>query len=229
MTARGLTACAIAALTACRGGPEPCASASVCGAGYECLANRCTPRGGDPVRSDAIRLVLEPEAVVAVAAGAPSPLVGDVTFGGAGTGGAAMFLRFAPEWSAWERVESAFLLLEPTSGTLAGPADVEVVAWRVREPWTVGDVTWTRQPDVAPPSARGIARGAPPITLRVDVTALVRHARRDPRAHLGIALKADAGAGHGATFATGATSGGGPRLEVYVHGPRGRRSTPSGP
>ncbi len=220
MTARFCGAIAVASLFfACGRGPEPCVSATACGRGYECLANRCTPRGGDPVRTDATRVVLEPTSIAAVAATPAAPLGGHVTFGSAGDGAAALYLSFPPAWSSWRRIESAFLLLQPSPATRAGPEDVSVVAWRIREEWAPETVSWRDQPDVSHPTARGIARVAPPVTLRIDVTDIVRHAQREPRGHRGIAVKASAGDGHGATFATGTTSGGGPRLELYVHAP----------
>jgi hypothetical protein len=127
-----------------------------------------------------------------------------------------MYLRFEPVWRGASSIDSAFILLEPATGASPGP-DVTVSAWRVRERWSQGGVPWLEQPELAPPSANGIARSAPPSVLRIDVTEIVRYLKAHPESDRGMALVAGAGDGYGASFTTGAGRGRAPRLEVYLY------------
>jgi hypothetical protein len=60
-----------------------------------------------------------------------------------------------------------------------------------------------------------LARTDPPQSLRIDVTQLVRYLRDHPPDDHGMVLKADGNARRGAAFATGATVGRMPMLELY--------------
>jgi hypothetical protein len=189
-----------------------------CPEGSECLANRCTLLGADPVASDTRRIVATPQAIAVVSADQPGPnveLPPAITFGGR-AGAAALYLDFAPEWLGARSLESAFLILEPMPGTHRGASDVEVHAWRVTGAWQASELSWLAQPRRAPPSAIGIARAAPPMPLRVDVTSIVRYFAQHPRSDRGIVLKAGGSGALGASFATGAAGGNAPRLELYV-------------
>jgi hypothetical protein len=189
-----------------------------CPEGSECLANRCTLLGADPVASDTRRIVVVPAAIGVVSADAPGPsaeLAPAVTFGST-AGAAALYLDFAPEWRRAQSIESAFLILEPMPGTRRGRADVRVHAWRVTEDWRASELSWLAQPRRAHPGAVGIARAAPPMPLRMDVTALVRYFAEHERSEHGIVLRAGGGSESGASFATGASGGTAPRLELYV-------------
>jgi hypothetical protein len=125
-------------------------------------------------------------------------------------------MDFAPEWPATSRIDRAFLVLSPASRTTSATRDVQVVAWRVAEPWSVADLTWHDQPARELPRAVGIASAAPPQGVRIDVTRIVEYWQRHPRSRHGLSLEARSGAGHGIGFATGAGGGVGPRLEVYT-------------
>lgn len=138
-----------------------------------------------------------------------------VTFGGA-DGDVALYLRFPAVWRGAD-VEAAFLLLEPMPGALVGAANVPVEAWRVDGEWQPATLAWLSQPRLAQPSSRGLARSAPPQTLRIDVTALVRYLAGHPGSDRGIALRGRSAVPPGATFATGIAGGRAPWLEVYVH------------
>jgi hypothetical protein len=113
-------------------------------------------------------------------------------------------------------VESAFVVLDPMPGTRRGPEDVRIDAWRVAERWSPDAITWLDKPELVPPTASGIARAAPPLPLRVDITALVLHLAEHEHSDHGIALTAGGGSDVGVSFATGAGGGNAPRLELYV-------------
>jgi hypothetical protein len=211
-------------------GALPCVSPGTCGRGYECLANRCAPLGGDPVRADTRRIVVGASRIAVVSSRASAPpraatasdreLPGAVRFGSAELGASALIVSFAsafePVWARAREVDSAFLILEPMPGAAVGTADIEVAALRVSEKWDAAKVSWRSQPRAGLPSSRGLARSSPPSTLRIDVTELVRYERTRARQHHGIAVRAAGGSDLGAAFATGATLGVGPRLEVYL-------------
>lgn len=207
------------AAAACSRGPEPCASAGTCPEGQECLANRCVVAGGEPVPSDSQRLVAEPNAIALVNAKSrhdSSELPPAVTFGSGADGAATLYLGFPPVWRGKKRVEAAFLVLEPMPGTAPTTEDVEVEVWRVGARWRPEEVSWLAQPERMLPKSSGIARSAPPIPLRIDVTELARYFADHEHSDFGIAVASGSGSGAGASFATGASGGRGPRLEVYL-------------
>jgi hypothetical protein len=208
---------AICAL-ACAASPTPCMGVGTCPEGSECLANRCTVLGADPVAADTRRMVVTPASMAVVSATSPGPsseLPPAITFGGS-AGAAALYLDFPAEWLRARHIEAAFLILDPMPGTPRASKDVRVRAWRVAGDWDRSELTWLAQPQLAPPSAAGIARTAPPMPLRVDVTSIVRYLAEHRRDDHGIALKAGGGSAVGASFATGASGGNAPRLELYV-------------
>jgi len=209
---------ALTALLGCSRGPEPCASAGVCPEGQECLANRCVVAGGDPVRADSRRLVLEPEQIAVVQGNdvEPPELPAVITFGAGAVGTSTLYLKFPSLLQHRNRVEAAFLILEPMPATFGAAEDVNVDVWRVRERWAPSSVSGLRQPDLGPPRARGIARSSPPSALRIDVTTLVKVLAESPGSDHGIALRAGSGESAGASFATGSSGGRSPRLELYV-------------
>lgn len=215
---RAAIAAALAALAAagCASGPRPCVAASHCDAHHECLANRCVPRGSDPVDQTTRRVVVEPRALAVVNGGlAPTSPPAVVTFGGA-AGRTTLLLAFEPAWRGAKRVESAFLLLEPAAGTVPASTDVDVTAFRVRERWDAERLDARHLPQLSLPRARGIARTSPPLPLRIDVTELIAYLHQHPHADRGLALRAAGGSGHGASYSTGAGSGRPPRLELYL-------------
>ena len=204
-------------LAACDRSTQPCMGVGTCPEGTECLANRCTLLGADPVAADTRRLVALPSAMAVIEADQPESdgeLPPAITFGSA-HGASALYLRFAPLWRGAKSIESAFLVLEPMPGTRRGPNDVEVDVWRVGGAWSPDELEWLAQPELVPPRARGLARAAPPMPLRIDVTEIVRYFAANERSDHGFALRAGSGE-LGASFATGASGGAAPRLELYV-------------
>jgi hypothetical protein len=207
------------ALWSCAPSPTPCTTPGVCGSGEECLANRCVRLGSDPVARDTRRLLLLPREVAVVSASGPKhtgSVPNAVTFGSAREGAAALYLAYEIDLREARAVDSAFLVLEPLPMSTLEPGQVEVEAWRVAERWDREAVTWLAQPAVAPPHAHGIAQSSPPSVLRIDVSEIVRFWLRQPRQNRGLALKAPGGDGHGVSFATGASDGAAPRLDLYV-------------
>ena len=169
--------------------------------------------------ADSQRLVAEPSAMALVSARGQregGELPPAVTFGGGAEGAAALYLRFPPVWRGKQRVEAAFVVLEPMPGTAASSEDVEVEVWRVRVPWKSEDLSWLGQPERALPKSRGIARATPAAPLRIDVTELARYFAAHAQSDFGIALECGSGSGAGASYATGASGGRGPRLELYL-------------
>jgi len=204
---------------ACAPGPTPCITPGTCPAGYECLANRCVPLGGEPVPENSERRVLRPSAMALVSARdhrAADELPAAITFGSRTVGSVALYLRFDPMPDAAPRLDTALLLLEPMAGTRPSAEEVLVEVWRVQDEWHTGSLHWVSQPRLALPRSRGLARSSPPSTLRIDVTDIVRYQTEHPRGNHGLALKADGDGPHGASFATGSGDGRGPRLELYL-------------
>ncbi len=203
----------------CTQGPMPCNSPGTCGSGYECLANRCAPLGSELASPTARRIVLTPANIAVVTASGQRPTLGvpgAVRFGSAQEGAAALYLRFGPLRATAPRIEHAFVLLQPLPGAPRSGDDVRVEALRVGEGWNERTLSWSNQPRVGLPASPALARAAPPSTLRIDVTELVRYQRQRSQADVAVAIKAGSGSGAGAAFATGATQGHAPRLEVYV-------------
>ena len=205
---------------ACNPGPTPCITPGTCPAGYECLANRCMPLGGEPVPENSERRVMHPIAMAVVSAHshrAAEQLPAAITFGSRTVGSVALYLRFEPPPGAASHLHTALLLLEPMAGTRPSTKQVLVEVWRVQDEWHSGSLHWVSQPRLALPRSYGLARSSPPSTLRIDVTEIVRYQSEHPRSNHGLALKADGDGPHGASFATGSGGGKGPRLELYLH------------
>lgn len=187
----------------------PCRAPTACGAGQECLANRCLPLGAEPVPPGSGRAVVEPSAVAVVGANVSPVLPPTVTFGGE-PAGEQLLLRFPRTWGRLE-IEAAFLLLEPARSTEPS-GDVPLQVSLAATQWASGALR--NGPAERAPSSFGLARTRPPSTLRIDVTELLL-ALRDERADSqGLLVRAADHGARAATYLTGVT-GGAPRLEVY--------------
>lgn len=204
-------------LAACAKVPTPCTSADACGAGTECLANRCVVEGSEPVAEDSQRSVAHVTefAVLAQQLDYGGTLPAAMTFGSQHAGTLLVLLRFEPIWRAMGRLEQAFLLLEPMPRARASASSVEIDIWRIEGDWSTGELDWMSQPELGHPRASGLARsnGAP---LRVDITHLVDHLNRNPDHDHGIALRASPVGRGGVTYATGVGGGSAPRIELYT-------------
>jgi hypothetical protein len=188
--------------------PQACARVDSCGTGYECLAGRCVPFGGEPVPPDTERLVRFPceVRVSPWRSGEAAPAV--VTFGDAQKR-QTLLLRFEAIPRGFE-LDSAFLLLEPVTATAPATHDLTIVATRATS-------------SHGSPSSNGIARAGSANPLRIDVTALVR-SQAGSAADLTFRIEAEDTAPHGASYALG-SSGKLPLLEVYGYA-RPRHSNP---
>jgi hypothetical protein len=183
-----------------------------CGAGYECLANRCAVAGDTPVPRDCERVVVSPVELAALVQGR----VGTgsaVTLGRGGDGADLVFARFGAAYKGRAEIAAAFLLLTPIDGVEPSPTDVPLEVWTVASRWSADSLARGVRPAQARPMSRGFARSSPPTVVRLDVTDIVRGLAQS-RGDDGIAIVARSTDGPGVTLAT--TAAGAPRLEVYL-------------
>lgn len=169
------------------------------------------------------RVLLNPSELGVASTEAPAAIGPSVTLGNAASAPVAFYLRFEKAWRPGS-VRAAFLLLEPSRGAMVGP-DLELEVWRANRAWKGPGFTWSRQPGVSHPVSRGIARSAPPMPVRIDVTELVRFASEHPQMDHGYVLRASSERGSGVTVSTGFGEGVPPRLDVYVT-PRPQTANP---
>jgi hypothetical protein len=203
-------------LLSCAAVPAPCSTADTCADGFECLAHRCVAAGSEPVAEDGERLIatVTELAVLAESTSYNGQLPGAISFGARRTGDLTVLLRFDPVWKKTKNLGEAFLLFEAAPQSRPDPTPVPIDVWRIEEPWSAGESSWLEQPELAYPTARGVANasGAP---LQVDVTRLIRRLQAHPQRDYGIAVKATATDGFGVSYATGVAGGRAPRIEVY--------------
>jgi hypothetical protein len=204
----------------CSSRAVPCAGPT-CGAGYECLANRCEVAGGIPVPRDCDRVVLAPVAL-AVAVDGRTPSGPAVTLGNALDRDAFVYARFGGGYKGRRsEIAAAFLLLTPSSG-VEPTEDVPLEVWTLGRAWSPESVSRGLRPPLAQPMARGLARSSPSSIVRVDVTNVVRALARAPSDD-GMAIVADGAHGPGVTLMTAAA--GSPELEVYLGRTRSSEGT----
>jgi hypothetical protein len=185
-----------------------------CPKGTECLAARCTREGATPVEPTSERVVLTPTALALASDAVPVALGPSVTLGNTASAPVALYLLFERRWPPGS-IDSAFLVLEPSGGALAGP-DLELEVWRAERAWKGPGFKWSEQPGLSPPFSRGIARSAPPMPVRIDVTSQVAFLAAHPARDFGLVLRARSERSPGVTLSTGLGGGAPPRLDVYV-------------
>lgn len=201
-------------LAGCAAPGEPCLGANGCGRGFECLAARCVLEGTTPVDPATLRRHARPSALAVAGGAAPPELGAAVTLGNPAVAPSALYLDFERVWTTGT-IEAAFLVLSTAQGALAG-ADVELLVARAQSPWSVSSFSWAEKPGIGRAEARGIARAAPELPVRIDVTELVRFFRDHPaRAH-GLVVYARSDTGPGVTLSTGLGDGPAPELDVYL-------------
>jgi hypothetical protein len=212
--------------SACAPLPTPCFGQDACPVGEECLANRCSPVGGEPVAPDSARQVAEvlDLAIVAEHFDFGASLPQELTLGAERLGTTLVLMRFEPVWRRLAGISQAFLLVDPLPEGRVSLHDVEVELWRIDGEWSTREVSWHAQPPLAHPAAQGIARSGP-LPLRMDVTRVIRYLMAHPRADHGLALRAPAGRGAGVRLASGMGGGHPPRLEIYHLAPHARASS----
>lgn len=201
----------------CAARDTPCAGPSLCGPRHACIAGACRPAASEPAPPDTRRVVVAPDAIAVVSSsgGASTSTPSAIAFGAGGGGSVVLLLRFPAPWGRHARIASAFLTLDPAPGALPETEAVSIDVARVLDRWSPSDVDWGRQPRLSTSEARALAKTAPPRPLRIDVTAIVKRWQR-AAGDEGIALVASPTAVNGASYATGAAGGVGPRLEVYL-------------
>jgi hypothetical protein len=193
---------------------EPCAGAQGCPIGRECLASRCAAEGGVPVPPRTRRVRLGPSALGLAAPEPSASMPSSVTLGARVDNERALYMRFPASWRG-NRVRTAFLLLEPRAAALTG-SDVLLEVGCVRQDWRGSALAWNEQPGLVAPFSRGIARAAPPLPVRVDVTELVRFWAAHPERDFGLGVRANGTSELGVALATGLDGGMAPRLDVYL-------------
>lgn len=213
--------------SACAPARSPCVSPGQCPKGQECLANRCSPVGGEPVRGDSSRQVAElvDLAIVAESFDFGTTLPQELTVGARSFGTTILLMRFEPIWRRIPAISEAFLLIDALPGGRVSTHDVSVELWRIDSDWSTRDVSWRAQPRLAHPTAQAIARSGP-APLRMDVTRVIRYLKQHPRADHGLALRARAGRGAGISLASGLGGGHPPRLEIYHDGAASESPSP---
>lgn len=201
-------------LLGCSARQIPCADASSCPRGRECLASRCVAEGSVPVPEGSRRLLLTPTGLALASSEPSASLPPSVTLGQHSDGARAFYLRFPPTFRK-TKVRAAFLLLEPRPGALAGP-DVPLEVWRADGAWRTEELSARTQPGLAPPVATALGRATPHATVRVDVTEIVRFLATHPELDHGLVVRATERTTAGIAFATGVAGGRAPRLDVYI-------------
>lgn len=116
-------------------------------------------------------------------------------------------------------MRAAFLLLEPRAAALSGP-DVMLEVGCARHEWRGRELTANQQPGLVAPFSQGIARSAPALPVRVDVTEIVRFWAEHPDRDYGLGVRASRTTDVGVSLATGVAGGAAPRLDVYLDEPR---------
>lgn len=193
-------------------GPEnPCAKGA-------CVASRCRAPEASPAPPDGKRMLLAPSELALLSphgpAGGGSRL--PETLNAGENANTVLLFRFEAPIQARADIASAFLILEPSAYAPPRHTSSRVQVARILEPWSASTATWGRQPRLSLPEDAGFVYGAPPSTVRIDVTALVRAwPKRRPDDH-GIALLLDESQAGGLRYTLGITEGNGPRLEVYL-------------
>ncbi len=182
-----------------------------------CVAGGCIKAGTELVPLDAQRIVVPAQEIAVVARGhARTGLPGEISFGGRTRASNVVLLRFPTPWGKRVRVARAFLALEPAAGTIAETRPVLVSVARVLEPWSASEASWERLPRLSAFEGGAYTGIGPAQALRIDVTAIVQRWALGRTNDQGLALTASPEAPLGPSYATGASGGTGPRLDVYL-------------
>lgn len=215
---RRLLVLAAAAMTqGCAYRLAACAAPGSCERGMTCTAGRCIKAGTELVPGDAQRIVVAPQEMVVLARGnGDSALPGEIPLGGTARPAAVVLLRFPTPWGKRVRVARAFLTLQPAPGAVAEGRPVLVSVARVLEPWSASDASWGRMPRLSAFEGNAYTGIGPAKALRIDVTTIVQRWALGRSSDQGLALTASSEAPLGPSYATGASGGTGPRLDVYL-------------
>lgn len=202
---RLLAVCVVAG--GCVARPEPCQSPPDCDEGYECLAFRCVPPGGNPVPPASERHLLLPRAL---GADGEAELAGSIDLGPPRHH--ALYVQFTLPEASCSRLSSAFLLLDTAEQGQPLPSAVAVTVRRIRESWNAGSLGAGQTPEDSVPEAAGWL--TPRRTARIDVTSVVCNALDTVEPSHGLVVRSDADVP--LRVATGVDSAAPPRLELYL-------------
>ena len=208
---------AVASGIGCASQSRMCATSAACGKGKLCVAGLCRPAKQTPTRQSAQRVVLEPLSVAVVSSeereeGQPAT----VPFGKQSLGELVLLLQFPAPFSDSTQILSAYVVMEPAPGSVAGPAPVELRLARILQPWTPKDASWASLPRLSSVESTFLASTWGHRPLRLDVTQQVRKWREHRRDDHGLAVLAAPQNAVGATYSLGLAGGNGPRLDVYL-------------
>jgi hypothetical protein len=188
-----------------------------CERGMACTAGRCIKAGTELVPLDSQRIVVAPQEMAVVARGnGDTALPGEIPLGGTSRASAVVLLRFPTPWGKRVRVARAFLTLEPAPGAVAETRPVLVSVARVLEPWSAAQASWGRLPRLSAFEGNAYTGIGPAKALRIDITAIVQRWALGRGKDEGLAIAASSDAPFGSSYATGASGGIGPRLDVYL-------------
>ena len=203
--------------TGCATTQPVCASTAACGKGKVCVAGNCRDEKKAPAPQSAQRVVLEPVAVSLVSSkDDDSRELAEVAFGKDSLGQLVLLMQFPVPFSDTTQILSAFLVMDPAPGAIAGPAPVELRTARVLSPWKQNEVGWASLPRLSSVESTSLASIWGGRVLRVDVTEQVRRWREHRRDDYGLAILAAPQNEAGATYSLGFAGGRGPRLDVYL-------------
>lgn len=204
-------------VTGCAASNQACGGTASCASGKLCVTGRCRDAKSVPAAQSAQRVVLEPIALAVVSSkDAENQERADIPFGKSALGELVLLLQFPAPFTDTTNILSAYLVMDPAPGTIAGPAPVELRVARILAPWSRQDVDWARLPSLSSVESTFQASIWAGRTLRLDVTEQVRRWREHRRDDHGLAVLAAPQNEVGATYSLGLVGGNGPRLDVYL-------------
>ena len=175
------------------------------------------PHHAEPVPRDSQRTVVAPvDLAVVTPDGDAGPLPALAEPGSHGRGSVVMLIRFPTPWGNQAEIAGAFLLLGLQDAAQPDGRAVRVEVARILDPWVGSDVSWGRLPRLSPVEITTSAPVSSAAPLRIDVTHIVRRWTKGKSDDRGIALLVCANGPFSPGYATGASGGLAPRLDVYV-------------
>jgi hypothetical protein len=125
----------------------------------------------------------------------------------------ALYAAFDFPSAPCSRLDSAFLLLQPSNPGQSSPRPVEISVRRVTERWSARGLREGDIPDEGLPEARGLVQ--PPVAARIDITHVVCNALETKQRSHGLVVRSLDDA-LPLRIATGLGSEQAPRIELYL-------------
>jgi hypothetical protein len=170
-----------------------------------------------PVAPGSLRRVIEASELLALDGASTEAPEAELRAASAAGGGSLLLLRFEASWKP-EELERAFLLLDPTEGASSTAGTLEAQVSLVLEEWS--SQRPSQLPTLGRPGAQARFSFAPPRTLRIDVTELLREWASHRGKARGLSVYLAPGDDLGARFSLGQLAGGTPRLDLYLRDAR---------